>query len=99
MHPCVAALSWTALTLAEARNNARLIPEGTFSSVHFVKTPLYWQIHGLGDLTKINIQQGDAGGELDPHGAEDLGNPIGGNVTTNATGQDVHYQGELLIVD
>lgn len=76
----------------QARNNARLIPEGTFTSVHFVKTPLYWQIHGLGDLTKINIADGDDGGELDPHGAEDLGNPIGGNVTTNATGQDVHYQ-------
>ena len=24
---------------------------------------------GVGDLTKINVLAGDAGGELDPHGA------------------------------
>jgi hypothetical protein len=24
---------------------------------------------GVGDLTKVNIPAGDAGGELDPHGA------------------------------
>ena len=45
-----------------------------------------------GDLTKINIAQGDEGGELDPHGATGLGNPVGGNVTCNVTGQDVSYQ-------
>ncbi|WVQ95492.1 hypothetical protein IAU59_002589 [Kwoniella sp. CBS 9459] len=76
----------------QARNNARQIPDGTFTAVHFVKTPLYWQIQGLGDLTKLNIKDGDEGGELDPHGATGLGNPVGGNVTTNATGEDVHYE-------
>ncbi|WRT70621.1 uncharacterized protein IL334_007619 [Kwoniella shivajii] len=76
----------------QARNNARQIPDGTFTAVHFVKTPLYWQIQGLGDLTKLNIASGDEGGELDPHGATGLGNPVGGNVTTNATGSDVHYE-------
>ncbi|WWC98631.1 hypothetical protein V866_005524 [Kwoniella sp. B9012] len=76
----------------QARNNARQIPDGTFTAVHFVKTPLYWQIQGLGDLTKLNIQSGDEGGELDPHGATGLGNPVGGNVTTNATGSDVSYE-------
>lgn len=36
---------------------------------------------------------GDSGGELDPHGAENLGNPIGGNVTSNVpTGSDVFYE-------
>ena len=34
----------------------------------------------------------DEGGELDPHGATGDGNPIGGNITCNATGQDVSYQ-------
>ena len=76
----------------EPRNNARVIPDGTITSAHFVKTPLYWQIQGAGDLTKLNIKDGDQGGELDPHGAEGTGNPIGGNVTTNATGSDVHYE-------
>ncbi|WWD20628.1 hypothetical protein CI109_105104 [Kwoniella shandongensis] len=76
----------------QPRNNARVIPDGTFTAVHFVKTPLYWQIQGLGDLTKLNILANDEGGELDPHGATGLGNPVGGNVTTNATGQDVNYE-------
>lgn len=35
------------------------------------------QITGTGDFTKINIAAGDAGGELDPHGATGNGNPIG----------------------
>jgi hypothetical protein len=36
---------------------------------------------------------GDSGGELDPHGAENVGNPIGGNVTSNVpTGSDVFYE-------
>ncbi|WVQ70568.1 hypothetical protein IAR50_000087 [Cryptococcus sp. DSM 104548] len=76
----------------QARNNARVIPDGTLTAVHFVKTPLYWQIQGFGDFTQINIQDGDEGGELDPHGATGLGNPVGGNVTTNATGSDVSYE-------
>jgi hypothetical protein len=48
------------------------------------------QITGFGDLTKINIPAGDAGGELDPHGADGNGNPVGGLVFSNAfTGQFV----------
>ncbi|KAJ7143339.1 putative glycoprotein [Mycena crocata] len=64
------------------RNNARVIPDGTFTGVSFLKTPFYVQIMGTGDFTKINVQPGDQGGELDPHGAEGTGNPVGGNVTT-----------------
>ena len=30
----------------QPRNNARVIPDGTFSAIHMVKTPLYWQIQG-----------------------------------------------------
>lgn len=75
------------------RNNARLIPDGTITSAHFIRTPLYVQIHGMWDGTKVNIPSGDAGGELDPHGAENVGNPIGGNVTTNVpNGRDVFYE-------
>ncbi|KAL7414281.1 hypothetical protein BDY24DRAFT_361243 [Mrakia frigida] len=76
----------------QARNNARLIPDGTIYSAHFIKTPLYVQIQGFFDGTKINIPYGDDGGELDPHGAENLGNPIGGNVTSNVSGEDVFYE-------
>ncbi|EJT49892.1 glycoprotein [Trichosporon asahii var. asahii CBS 2479] len=75
------------------RNNARIIPDGTITAAHLVKTPAYIQIHGFWDGTRINIVDGDSGGELDPHGAKNLGNPIGGNVTTNlATGEDVFYE-------
>ncbi|KGB75317.2 immunoreactive mannoprotein MP88 [Cryptococcus deuterogattii R265] len=76
----------------QPRNDARVIPDGVLTAVHFVKTPLYWQIQGFGDFTHLNIQSGDEGGELDPHGATGLGNPVGGNVTTNATGSDVSYE-------
>lgn len=49
---------------------ARTIPNGALTGVHFVKTPEYVQVTGVGDLTKLNIPQGDAGGELDNRGAD-----------------------------
>ncbi|KAJ7141776.1 hypothetical protein C8R43DRAFT_1200815 [Mycena crocata] len=66
----------------QPRNNARVIPDGTFTGISFLKTDFYVQIYGFGDLTKLNIAPHDAGGELDPHGAFGLGNPVGGNITT-----------------
>lgn len=65
----------------------RLIPDGTIQGAHFVQTPDYVQVTGIGDLTKINVPKGDAGGELDPHGADGNGNPIGGLVFSSAFGQ------------
>ncbi|EPQ25639.1 uncharacterized protein PFL1_06776 [Pseudozyma flocculosa PF-1] len=76
----------------KARNNARVIPDGTVTAAHFVKTPLYVQLMALGDFTKIGIVAGDEGGELDPHGATNMGNPVGGNVTSNVSGEDVFYE-------
>ncbi|KAL4245453.1 macrophage activating glycoprotein [Abortiporus biennis] len=64
----------------------RLIPDGTMQGAHFIQTPDYVQITGIGDLTKLNVPKGDAGGELDPHGADGNGNPIGGLVFSNAFG-------------
>ena len=48
----------------------RLIPDGTLKGVHFVKTPDYVQVTGVGDFTKLNIQKKDEGGELDDRGAD-----------------------------
>lgn len=65
----------------------------SLTPAQLIKTPLYVQIYGFWDGTKMNLVAGDSGGELDPHGAENKGNPVGGNVTTNiATGNDVFYE-------
>lgn len=48
----------------------RLIPEGALQGVQFMRTPDYVQVVGFMDQTKINIKEGDFGGELDPHGAD-----------------------------
>ncbi|KAJ7719513.1 carbohydrate-binding module family 13 protein [Mycena metata] len=63
-----------------AGRGTRTIPNGTLKGVHFVTTPDYVQVTGKGDFTKINAKAGDEGGELDPHGADGNGNPIGGLV-------------------
>ncbi|CAO1617676.1 unnamed protein product [Jaminaea pallidilutea] len=62
----------------------RLIPDGTIKGAHFLKTPSYVQVTGVGDFTKIGIAAGDQGGELDPHGATGHGNPVGELVYTRA---------------
>ncbi|TBU28061.1 hypothetical protein BD311DRAFT_353625 [Dichomitus squalens] len=64
----------------------RLIPDGAITGAHFIQTPDYVQVLGVGDLTKINVPAGDTGGELDPHGQDGNGNPIGGLVFTSAFG-------------
>ena len=60
----------------------RLIPDGTIKKAHFVKTPDFVQVTGFGDFTSMHVKRGDAGGELDPHGATGAGNPPGGLVFT-----------------
>jgi hypothetical protein len=75
----------------QSGHGTRVIPAGSFKGVHFVKTPEYVQITGVGDFTKMNIPRGDAGGELDPHGADGNGNPIGGLVYGNTFGNNLQY--------
>ncbi|GFZ52191.1 hypothetical protein JCM24511_09964 [Saitozyma sp. JCM 24511] len=45
---------------------------------YFMKTEAYIQIVGFFNQTSINLASDDSGGELDPHGADYLGNPLGG---------------------
>jgi len=71
----------------------RLIPDGTIFGAHFIQTPDYVQVTGTGNLTRLNVPAGDAGGELDPHGADGNGNPVGGLVFSSAFGgqlQQIH---------
>ncbi|KAF8629590.1 hypothetical protein AX15_003336 [Amanita polypyramis BW_CC] len=69
----------------------RLIPNGALKGVHFVKTPDYVQVTGVGNFTTMNIPNGDAGGELDNRGADGKGNPVGGLVYGNSFGPSQQY--------
>ncbi|KAH8112679.1 hypothetical protein DFH11DRAFT_1606411 [Phellopilus nigrolimitatus] len=62
----------------------RVIPPGALQGVQYMRTPDYVQVVGFIDQTKINMKADDYGGELDPHGADLRGNPLGGLVYTNA---------------
>ena len=71
----------------------RLIPEGTFKGLQYIKTSDYIQVAGFIDQTKINVAAGDYGGEFDPHGADLRGNPLGGIMYSNAwSGGGENYQ-------
>ncbi|KII85315.1 hypothetical protein PLICRDRAFT_179041 [Plicaturopsis crispa FD-325 SS-3] len=61
----------------------RVIPPGALQGVQFMRTPDYIQVVGFIDNTKINLQADDSGGELDPHGADLRGNPMGGLLYSN----------------
>lgn len=62
----------------------RVIPPDALKGVQFMRTPDYVQVVGFIDQTKINLAGDDSGGELDPHGADFRGNPLGGLFYSNA---------------
>ncbi|RXW21705.1 hypothetical protein EST38_g4149 [Candolleomyces aberdarensis] len=68
----------------QAGHGTRIIPDGTITGVQFTKAPDYIQVVGFMNQTNINMLPGDAGGEMDPHGADRRGNPMGGLLYTNA---------------
>ncbi|GMK54035.1 hypothetical protein CspeluHIS016_0106210 [Cutaneotrichosporon spelunceum] len=59
-------------------HGARIFPPGTFKGLQFMRTPAYIQLVGVFDQTAVGLNSADTGGELDPHGADLLGNPLGG---------------------
>jgi hypothetical protein len=58
-----------------------------------MRTAAYIQVVGLYNQTAMNLAADDAGGELDPHGADLLGNPLGGLVYSTGFGL---YNSSLL---
>ncbi|KAJ7367824.1 hypothetical protein DFH08DRAFT_6447 [Mycena albidolilacea] len=68
---------------------SRLIPDGAITGAHWLITPDYIQVTGVGNMTLLNIPIDDEGGELDPHGADGNGNPVGGVVFSTAFGGQV----------
>jgi hypothetical protein len=46
----------------KSNRGTRVIPDGTLQGVHFVRTPNYIQVTGVGNFTNINVAPGDGGG-------------------------------------
>jgi hypothetical protein len=65
-------------------HGTRLIPAGALTGIQYLKTPDYIQVVGFIDQTKIGMIADDYGGEMDPHGADLRGNPMGGVMFSNA---------------
>jgi len=65
---------------SQAGHGTRIMPAGTITGAQFMKTSAYIQITGHFNQGGIGLASDDTGGELDPHGADLLGNPIGGLV-------------------
>ncbi|TRM69842.1 hypothetical protein BD626DRAFT_448002 [Schizophyllum amplum] len=80
----------------KAGRGTRIIPDGALTGVQFMRTSAYVQVIGFIDQTKINIQDGDYGGELDPHGADLRGNPMGGLVYSTAFGPDNNTYTQMI---
>lgn len=70
----------------------RLIPKDALQGLQFVRTPDYVAIAGLIDQAFINIKSDDYGGEMDPHGADLRGNPMGGLLYSNAFTSGTYQQ-------
>lgn len=77
-------------------HGTRLIPNGALQGVQYLRTSQYIQIAGFIDQTQVNMNALDYGGELDPHGADLRGNPLGGlmysNVFPSNGGNNNSYQ-------
>ncbi len=48
------------------------MPPGTITGVQLTKTPDYIQVVGFMNQSLINMVADDAGGEMDPHGADQV---------------------------
>lgn len=68
----------------KAGYGTRIIPKGAITGLQFMKTPDYVQVTGFIKQQLINIEKDDSGGELDPHGADQRGNPLGGLLFSKA---------------
>lgn len=62
----------------------RLIPAGAIQGIQLTRTPGYIQVVGYIDQTGLGLQASDTGGEEDPHGADQRGNPLGALMYSSA---------------
>ena len=54
-------------------HGTRVIPAGTLTGVQFLKAPSYVLVAGTINQAGVNINSTDTGGEMDPHGADEVG--------------------------
>ncbi|KIJ94512.1 hypothetical protein K443DRAFT_683675 [Laccaria amethystina LaAM-08-1] len=66
-------------------HGTRVIPPGSITGLQWTKTSAYIQVVGFISNAGIGLDPTDQGGELDPHGADLQGNPLGGVVFSNGT--------------
>lgn len=57
-------------------HGTRVIPAGTLTGVQFLKAPSYVLVAGTINQAGVNINSTDTGGEMDPHGADEVGTPL-----------------------
>ncbi|KAL5486025.1 hypothetical protein ACEPAI_7069 [Sanghuangporus weigelae] len=69
-------------------HGTRIIPPGAITGAQWLYARNYLQVVGFIDQTTVGLVASDAGGELDPHGADEQGNPLGGIVFTNGFGMN-----------
>jgi hypothetical protein len=69
---------------SQAGHGTRIMPAGTITGAQFMKTSAYIQVTGRFNQNGIGLATNDTGGELDPHGADLAGNPLGGLVYSNS---------------
>ncbi|GAA5825764.1 hypothetical protein JCM11251_000362 [Rhodosporidiobolus azoricus] len=65
------------------KHGSRVIPAGAITGLQVMHTSQYLQFTGHINMTAIGLTADDTGGELDPHGADFAGNPLGGLVYSN----------------
>ena len=72
---------------SQAGHGARLMPAGTIKGLKVIQTSKWVSFVGNIDLKKVDINgYKDGGGELDPFGATNQGNPVGGLVYSSFFG-------------
>jgi len=77
-------------------HGSRIIPQGALTGVQWLYAKDYLQVVGYIDQTKVGLQAADEGGELDPHGDDEQGNPLGGLVYTNGFGMTAQKYAQQL---
>jgi len=53
-------------------HGTRIIPGGTLTGVQILKAPAYILVAGTINQANVNIDPSDGGGEMDPHGADEV---------------------------